>query len=173
MYKNQQRRVDGFNIFIETIEKGLDNNLSHYFFGNEEDVTKKMIKNLEKNYPKINVVGYQCPPFGKVDKLLKDEYVENINKMNPDIIWISLGFPKQEEFIYEFKNNFPTTSNLVGIGAVFEWVAGTKIKAPEILANLGLEWIFRLAQEPKRLFRRYFVDNVLFIIYFVKQFIKR
>ena len=173
LYKNQQRRVDGFNIFIETIEKGLDNNLSHYFFGNEEDVTKKMIKNLEKNYPKINVVGYQCPPFGKVDKLLKDEYVENINKMNPDIIWISLGFPKQEEFIYEFKNNFPTTSNLVGIGAVFEWVAGTKIKAPEFLANLGLEWIFRLAQEPKRLFRRYFVDNVLFIIYFVKQFIKR
>ena len=56
---------------------------------------------------------------------------------------------------------------------MFEWVAGTKIKAPEILANLGLEWIFRLAQEPKRLFRRYFVDNVLFIIYFVKQFIKR
>ena len=93
--------------------------------------------------------------------------------MNPDIVWISLGFPKQEKFIYEFKNNFATMSNLVGIGAVFEWVAGTKIKAPEFLANLGLEWIFRLAQEPKRLFRRYFVDNVLFIIYFIKQFVKR
>jgi exopolysaccharide biosynthesis WecB/TagA/CpsF family protein len=61
----------------------------------------------------------------------------------------------------------------VGIGAVFEWVAGTKIKAPEILANLGFEWILRLAQEPKRLFRRYFVDNFLFLYLITKQYISK
>jgi N-acetylglucosaminyldiphosphoundecaprenol N-acetyl-beta-D-mannosaminyltransferase len=64
-------------------------------------------------------------------------------------------------------------SNLVGVGAVFEWVAGTKIKAPEFLANLGLEWLLRLAQEPKRLFRRYFVDNFLFLYLITKQYISK
>ena len=67
-------------------------------------------------------------------------------------------------------NRVYINSNLVGIGGVFEWVAGTKVKAPEILANIGLEWIFRLLQEPKRLYKRYFVDNTLFIIYFINQY---
>ena len=62
-------------------------------------------------------------------------------------------------------------SNFVGVGAVFEWVAGTKVKAPEWLADFGLEWIFRLVQEPKRLFRRYLIDNFLFIIYFIRQYL--
>ena len=62
---------------------------------------------------------------------------------------------------------------MVGIGAVFEWVAKTKIKAPELIANVGLEWLFRLVQEPKRLFRRYLIDNFLFIIYFIKQYLSK
>ena len=63
------------------------------------------------------------------------------------------------------------SSNLVGIGFAIEWVAGTKVKAPELLANIGLEWVFRLIQEPKRLYKRYLIDNSFFIIYFVKQMI--
>ena len=92
---------------------------------------------------------------------------------NADVVWVSLGFPKQEEFIYELKNKYQINSNLVGVGAVFEWVAKTKIKAPEWAANLGLEWIIRLLQEPKRLFRRYLIDNFLFIIYFIKQYLSK
>ena len=87
-------------------------------------------------------------------------------------MWVSLGFPKQEEFIYILNDKNIGNFNLIGIGAVFEWVAETKIKAPELVANLGLEWIFRLIQEPRRLFKRYLVDNFLFIIYFIKQYIK-
>jgi N-acetylglucosaminyldiphosphoundecaprenol N-acetyl-beta-D-mannosaminyltransferase len=64
-------------------------------------------------------------------------------------------------------------SNLVGVGAVFEWVAGTKIKAPELIANLGLEWVLRLIQEPKRLYKRYFIDNFLFLYLIIKQFISK
>ena len=96
-----------------------------------------------------------------------------MQKVKPDIVWVSLGFPKQEMFIELLQKKYPLKSNLVGIGAVFEWVAGTKIKAPELLANLGLEWIFRLIQEPKRLFRRYFVDNVLFLYLITKQLISK
>ena len=89
--------------------------------------------------------------------------------LNPDIVWVSLGFPKQEKVIENFSKTKKINSNLVGIGFAIEWVAGTKVKAPEFLANIGLEWIFRLLQEPKRLYKRYLIDNSLFVIYFLKQ----
>jgi N-acetylglucosaminyldiphosphoundecaprenol N-acetyl-beta-D-mannosaminyltransferase len=96
-----------------------------------------------------------------------------MQETKPDIVWVSLGFPKQELFIEHLSTKYPIQSNLVGVGAVFEWVAGTKIKAPELIANLGLEWVLRLIQEPKRLFKRYFIDNLLFLYLIVKQFISK
>ena len=173
LYKNKQERVDGYNLFYETIKKGLENNTSHYFFGNTEAVTKKMISKLKLEFPDINILGYTCPPFLDLEKLLSDDYINDLKSQSPDIVWISLGFPKQEQFINKLKDEISLDSNFVGIGAVFEWVAGTKLKAPEIFANLGLEWIFRLFQEPKRLYKRYFVDNTLFIIYFINQYRKK
>ena len=151
----------------------MENNTSHYFFGNTEAVTKKMISKLKLEFPDINILGYACPPFLDLEKLLTDDYISDLKLQSPDIVWISLGFPKQEQFINKLKDEISLDSNFVGIGAVFEWVAGTKLKAPEIFANLGLEWIFRLFQEPKRLYKRYFVDNTLFIIYFINQYRKK
>ena len=173
LYKNKQKRVDGFNVFHKTIEMGIENNISHYFFGNNEKVTKILISRLLEQYPKINISGYSCPPFEDYKKLVEDEYVQDIKEKNPDVAWISLGFPKQEEFIIALKEKSAVNSNLVGIGGVFEWTAGTKVKAPELIANLGFEWIFRLIQEPKRLYKRYFIDNSLFIIYFLKQHFRK
>ncbi len=173
LYKNQQKRVDGYNIFHKTIEKGIPNKLSHYFFGSDNETIKKLITSLTSSYPDINILGYSCPPYLNFEELVDDVYIKDIVKKNPDIVWVSLGFPKQEEFINLFTRKMDINSNFVGVGAVFEWSAGTKIKAPEILANIGLEWIFRLIQEPRRLFKRYFVDNFLFIIYFIKQITKR
>tara|TARA_B100000427_G_scaffold230353_1_gene193534 strand:+ start:22536 stop:23291 length:756 start_codon:yes stop_codon:yes gene_type:complete len=173
LYKNKQKRVDGFNIFHKTIEKGLNNNLSHYFYGNNEEITKKLIENLKVSYPKINIAGYYCPPYEDYKVLGEKKYIGDMINKNPDIVWVSLGYPKQEEFIYLIKENKELLSNLVGIGGVFEWVAGTKAKAPELLANMGLEWVLRLIQEPTRLYKRYFVDNLLFIIYFIKQLFQK
>ena len=132
---------------------------------------KKLIVKLKDEFPTINIVGSFSPPVGTHEELIKEESVKNIIDIKPDIVWVSLGFPKQELFINLFQEKYSVESNLVGIGAVFEWVAGTKIKAPEFLANLGFEWIFRLTQEPKRLFRRYFVDNFLFLYLITKQYI--
>ena len=173
IYKNNQKRDDGFKVINKTIETGLENNSSHYFFGSNEKVVNAMIKKLKDRYPSINISGYSCPPIETYKELSKHQFVDDMIKKNPDIVWISLGFPKQEEFIYEVKNKYQINSNMVGVGAVFEWVAGTKIKAPEWLANLGLEWILRLIQEPKRLIRRYLIDNFLFIIYFIKQYLTK
>jgi N-acetylglucosaminyldiphosphoundecaprenol N-acetyl-beta-D-mannosaminyltransferase len=173
LYKNGQRRVDGYNVMLTTINDGLSRNTSHYFYGSEDLVLKKLIIKLKKDFPNINIVGSFSPPVGSYEKLIKEEYIKNIIDTKPDIVWVSLGFPKQELFINLFQEKYSVESNLVGIGAVFEWVAGTKIKAPEFLANLGLEWIIRLVQEPRRLFRRYFVDNLLFLYLIAKQYISK
>ena len=173
LYKNGQQRVDGYNVFLSTIRDGLSRNTSHYFYGSEDLVMKKLIQKLKKDFPNINIVGSFSPPVRSYEELAEEEYIKNIMDTKPDIVWVSLGFPKQELFINLFQEKYAVESNLVGVGAVFEWVAGTKIKAPEILANLGLEWVLRLLQEPKRLFRRYFVDNILFLYLITKQYISK
>ena len=169
IYKNEQKRVDGYNIFHRTLEKGLKNNLTHYFFGSDELIIKKLKSELLKKYPNLIILGHTCPPYLNYEELVHNEFVNDLIEKKPDIVWVSLGFPKQEEFIDLLLKNNNLDSNFAAVGAVFEWSAGTKIKAPEILANIGLEWIFRLIQEPRRLFKRYFVDNFLFIIYIIKQ----
>ena len=173
LYKNHQGRVDGYNVFLKTIEVGIDEGLTHYFYGSNKTVMKLMIENLKIKYPEIKITGFFCPPVKSYNELSEEKYTKDLIDKNADVVWVSLGFPKQEEFIYELKSKYKISSNLVGVGAVFEWVAKTKFKAPELMANLGLEWVIRLIQEPKRLFRRYLIDNFLFIIYFIKQYLSK
>ena len=173
LYNNNQRRVDGYNVLLTTIREGLEKNTSHYFFGSEDYILKKVIQNLEKDFPLINIVGSLSPPVTEFNKLTEKQYIQDIQNVNPDIVWVSLGFPKQEMFIELLQKKYRMESNFVGIGAVFEWVAGTKVKAPEFIANLGLEWLLRLVQEPRRLFKRYFIDNFLFLYLITKQYISK
>ena len=83
------------------------------------------------------------------EKLI-EKYVDEIQNIDADIVWVSLGFPKQEMFIDQVNLTMDINSNFVGIGGVFEWVGGTKKKAPEWLADIGLEWLFRLVQDSKK-----------------------
>ena len=162
-------RVDGYKLFLQTIEKGLSNNVSHYFFGNSEKVVLKMIESIKTKYADVNIKGFTCPPNLSYEELADEKFINDINAKNPDILWVSLGFPKQEKFINLIKKNNMIKTNMIGVGAVFEWVAGTKKKAPEWIANMGFEWLLRLFQDPKRLYKRYLIDNTLFILYFLRQ----
>ena len=174
LYRNNQQRVDGFKIFNNTLIKSENTGTTHYFFGNTEEVVMKIIKKYKRNFPNVNIVGYCCPPFLNVDELASKKYFDEIIELDPDIIWFSLGFPKQEKLIDIVKQKYSLSSNLVGVGFTFDWTAGTKYKAPELIANIGLEWFFRLIQEPKRLYKRYLIDNSLFILYILRQvFLKR
>jgi len=161
-------RVDGYKVFLQTIEKGLIHHTRHYFFGNNYEITQLMISKLTQKFPDVKIAGYLCPEFMGADDLV-ERYKEEIKSIDADIIWVSLGFPKQELFIDKVCNEINTPINFVGVGAVFEWVAGTKKKAPEWIANLGFEWLLRLFQDPKRLYKRYLIDNTLFILYFLRQ----
>ncbi len=170
---NKQKfyRVDGYKVFLKTIELGLEKNTTHFFFGNSEEVNQLMIKNLKDLYPGIKIKGFISPKYLNSKELFLI-YKNEILLMESDIVWVSLGFPKQEEFINLLTEDSKYISNFVGVGAVFEWVAGTKFKAPEWVADRGLEWLFRLLQEPKRLFKRYLIDNSLFIFFLLKQIFK-
>ena len=166
--KQKFSRVDGYKVFLQTIEEGVSKSKKHYFFGNNEKTTTLMIKNLVKMFPEIIISGYHCPEFMTADELVFNNK-ETIKELDADIIWVSLGFPKQELFIDKLCNEIKPKANIVGVGAVFEWMSGEKRKAPEWMANLGLEWFLRLIQDPKRLYKRYFIDNTLFILYFLRQ----
>ncbi len=166
--KQKFSRVDGYKVFLQTIQKGLSRGTRHYFFGNNDEITQLMINKLTQKFPDMNIVGYLCPEVMSADDLV-ERYKKEIQSINADIIWVSLGFPKQELFIDTLCNEIETSINFVGVGAVFEWVAGTKKKAPEWIADLGFEWLLRLFQDPKRLYKRYLIDNTLFILYFLRQ----
>ena len=166
--KQKFSRVDGYKVFLQTIEDGLSTGTRHYFFGNNEEITTLMINKLNQNFPDMIITGYLCPEIMSAEDLVK-RYKDEIKTVNAVIVWVSLGFPKQELFINTLCNEIDTSINFVGVGAVFEWVAGTKKKAPEWIANLGFEWLLRLFQDPKRLYKRYLIDNTLFILYFFRQ----
>ena len=166
--KQKFSRVDGYKVFHQTIKDGLVNDKKHYFFGNNESTMLLMISKLIDMYPEIKITGHLCPEFMSSNEIVA-KYKDNIESIDADIVWVSLGFPKQEIFIDKLCNEVKVSTNFVGVGAVFEWVAGTKKKAPEWIANLGLEWFLRLLQDPKRLYKRYLIDNTLFILYFLRQ----
>jgi len=172
LYGLNQERVDGYNLFLSTIKQGLKKNTSHFFFGNEEGVVKKMIEEVKLKFPEVNIEGYNCPPMLDWKEFATPQYLNILEEIDADIIWVSLGFPKQEKFMEYLVENKNRNYNILGVGNVFDWVAKTKLKAPEILAKNGLEWLFRFIQEPVRLARRYLIDNTLFILFFLKQYFK-
>ena len=123
--KKQYSRVDGYKVFLQTIEKGLIHGTRHYFFGNNDEITQLMISKLTQKFPDVKIAGYLSPEFMSADDLV-ERYKEEIKSIDADIIWVSLGFPKQELFIHTLCNEIDSSINFVGVGAVFEWVAGTK-----------------------------------------------
>ena len=131
-----------------------------------------MIEKLKEIFQNIKISGHVCPEQMDSEELAI-KYKEEFRSINADIVQVSLGFPKQEQFIEKICDEIDSNANFVGIGGVFDWVAGTKKKAPEWLANMGLEWLLRLIQDPKRLYKRYLVDNTLFVLYFLRQVLFR
>ena len=131
-----------------------------------------MIEEVKLKFPEVNIEGYNCPPMLDWKEFATPQYLNILEEIDSDIIWVSLGFPKQEKFMEYLVENKNRNYNILGVGNVFDWVAKTKLKAPEILAKNGLEWLFRFIQEPVRLARRYLIDNTLFILFFLKQYFK-
>jgi N-acetylglucosaminyldiphosphoundecaprenol N-acetyl-beta-D-mannosaminyltransferase len=170
-YKNI-RRVYGPELMQEICGISGENGYKNYLYGSSPDVLSKLREKLNKKYPGLIINGSFSPSFRQLTKDEDERIVEDINSGNPDVVWVGLGSPKQDLWMYEHRDriNAPV---MIGVGAAFDFLAGTKPQAPPWIRDNGFEWLFRLITEPKRLWRRYLVDYPLFIYYVLVDLISK
>lgn len=155
------RRVTGPDFMKEVF---LDNKLHrHFFFGSTQETLSKLERVMKTQYPNAQVCGMYSPPFRKLSHSEELRIVSMINDSNPDYIWIGLGAPKQENWMLDHEDQF--SGVMVGVGAGFDYFAGNIKRAPQWMQDRNLEWLYRLFQEPKRLFKRYFTTNIKYLYY--------
>ena len=166
-----KEKVSGSDLFPKLCERAALKNYSLFFLGGLEGVAEKAFQKLKEDYPDLNVIGVYSPPFGFEDKALENEKIlKLINIHEPDILCVGLGAPKQEKWLYKHRDQLKVKVSL-GIGASFDFVAGNVKRAPIWMQNNGLEWLFRTFQEPKRMFKRYFIEDLIFFPIVLKFFI--
>ena len=157
------RRVYGPDLMLEFLRISEVKGYSNFFYGSTDETLKLLVKSLKMMFPRLRIAGYHSPPFSASVHSEKKE-IEIINKSCPDVVWVGLGGVKQELWMYESKDEL-SVPVLIGVGAAFDFLAGSKRQAPLWIRNNGFEWLFRLITEPKRLWRRYLINNFLFIYY--------
>lgn len=171
-YKMKEK-ISGSDLFPILCEHAAAKNYKVFFLGGLEGVADKAAQNLLQSMPTLDIVGTYSPPFGfEHDEDECEKIVDLINDKKPDILFIGLGAPKQEKFADKFKDEYHANVSLC-IGASFDFQAGSIKRAPIILQKIGLEWFYRFYKEPKRLFKRYFIDDMQFIGIFVKELISK
>ena len=158
------RRVYGPELMQNICDISAKKGYKLYFYGANQDTLNKLQERLSNKYPGLIISGSFSPPFRQLIEEEDNKIVEEINRSNPDIIWVGLGSPKQDVWMYEHREriNAPV---MIGVGAAFDFLAGTKPQAPRWVRDNGFEWLFRLITEPKRLWRRYLINYPLFVYY--------
>lgn len=159
---HQVDRVYGPDLMLALCERSVDLGYRHFFYGGAEGVPEQLAAVLQGRFPGLRVVGTYSPPFRPLTPEEDREMVRMINGANPDIVWVGLSTPKQERWMAEHVGRL-TAPVLIGVGAAFDFHTGRKPQAPRWMQRAGLEWLFRLLTEPRRLWRRYLINNPLFI----------
>jgi N-acetylglucosaminyldiphosphoundecaprenol N-acetyl-beta-D-mannosaminyltransferase len=158
----QAERVYGPDLFLELCARTANQPTKHFFLGGAPGIAEKLIAVLEEKYPGIGIAGHEAPDVRRYPLEIDSGLVERLNASGADVIWVGLGSPKQDVWmdVYRPALNAPL---LVGVGAAFDFIAGVKPQAPRWIMRAGLEWLFRLITEPRRLWKRYLVYNTRFI----------
>lgn len=158
---SKMERTTGPDYLKEVLKISAEEGYRHYFYGSTEETLEKLRKVLEEEYPGVQIAGMYSPPF----RALSDEedlnIVQMINEADADFVWIGLGAPKQEKWMAAHQGEIK--GFMAGVGAAFDYLAGNIERAPMWMQRSNLEWLYRLLQEPKRLFKRYFYTNTKFI----------
>jgi N-acetylglucosaminyldiphosphoundecaprenol N-acetyl-beta-D-mannosaminyltransferase len=159
---SQVERVYGPDLMWAVCERSSDREYRHFFYGGAPGVADLLATRLQSRWPSLTVVGTETPPFRPLTPDEDQAAVERINAAQPDIVWVGLSTPKQEHWMASHVG-WLTAPVLIGVGAAFDFHAGFKPQAPRWVQRSGLEWSFRLATEPRRLWRRYLRNNPLFL----------
>ena len=154
-------RTTGPSYLGKVLEMSEEHGYTHYFYGSTQETLDKLKIVIEKKYPRVKIVGLFSPPFRPMTEKEDKEIVNDINSKSPDFVWVGLGAPKQEEWMCRHQGI--VKGLMVGVGAAFDYYAGNIKRAPQWMQKCNLEWLYRLMQDPGRLFRRYLVTNSKFI----------
>jgi len=169
LYGIKQERVAGMDLMPSLMEKCEIFKKSIFLYGSTNEVLKKIIKKAKSDYPSLKIESYS-PPFRKLSTQERQEVIHKINSNGYDYVFVALGCPKQEKWMNEHKNIIQ--SCMIGLGGAFEVYAEVKDRAPQWMQDYSLEWLYRFIQDPRRLWKRYAYTNSLFIILFIRQYLK-
>lgn len=160
-----QRHVDrvyGPDLLLALCRRSVEQGYRHYFYGGADGVPERLAARLTERFPGLQVVGTYSPPFRPLTDVERARIVSRINSATPDFVWVGLSTPKQERWMSANRTALHAPV-LLGVGAAFDFHSGRKVQAPRWMQRSGLEWLFRMATEPRRLALRYLVNNPRFL----------
>ena len=157
-------RVPGPDLLAAFLAKADRSGHSSFFFGDTDETLAALKENVQKTYPGHRVAGVLSPPFRAMSAEEDAAIIEEINSARPDVLWVGLGMPKQDWWIYNHRDRL-RVSVVAGVGAAFRFLSGSVKRAPEWVGNNGFEWLWRLAAEPRKLWRRDLIDGPRFLAY--------
>lgn len=166
-----QERIAGMDLLPSILQQAAANQISVYFYGSTDEILSKSITIAQQKYSHLQIAGYYSPPFRQLTANELEQVIDKINNSGAGLIVVALGCPKQEKFIFSVRNRI--NGVMIGFGGALPVFADTVSRAPKIMQKFGLEWSYRLLQEPKRLFKRYLKTNTKFILLFLKNYFKK
>ena len=162
----KMERITGPDLMNRVLKVSEEKGYRHFFYGSSEETIHIIDKKLKEEYPHLKIAGMYSPPFRPMTVEEDDAIIEMINKARPDFIWVGLGAPKQERWMAAHQGK--VKGLMIGVGAGFDYFAQKIKRAPMWMQTHNLEWVYRLIQDPKRLFTRYTKTNFKFIYLIIK-----
>jgi len=167
LYGIKQERVAGMDLLPSLLEKAEEMQLGVYFYGGTPELQTSTEDFVSRQYPNIKIKHFESPPFRALTEQEEIECINRINASGAHLVFVALGCPKQEKWMAHMKGKI--NACMLGIGGALPVLVGVQKRAPKFMQKYGLEWLYRLAHEPRRLFKRYLYTNSLFILLLLKQ----
>lgn len=169
MHHQEQERVAGMDLLPDLLAGAIHMQIPVYFLGGTLDVLEKTKQHAKEKCPDLQIAGMFSPPFRTLTATEEEEIVQNINNSGAGLVLVAMGCPKQEKWMASMKGR--VQASMVGIGGALPVMIGAQKRAPRWMQNAGLEWVYRLRQEPRRLFKRYAITNTTFIWLLARQYL--
>jgi N-acetylglucosaminyldiphosphoundecaprenol N-acetyl-beta-D-mannosaminyltransferase len=171
LYKKEQERIAGMDFMPALISSLNDEGASIFLYGSTEKVLETIVQKIKTEFARVEIAGYLSPPFRQLTTEEENKHIQLINESGAQFVLVALGCPKQEKWMA--KNFTKINAVLLGVGGAFPVYANLQKRAPVLMQRYGLEWLYRLMQEPKRLMRRYAYTNVMFIYLLMKAVLEK
>jgi len=163
-------RVYGPELMLEVFRATEGRGVRHFFYGGKPGVAEELRDAMLRQFPRSEIVGTYCPPFRALTDAEEADFISQVEAARPDVIWVGISTPKQDRFMAEYLDRLPVKL-MFGVGAAFDFHTGRVAQAPRWVQQSGLEWLFRLVQEPRRLWKRYATTNPRFVWLLLKQWL--